>query len=162
MRMVLMLLAGVVMIACNTRKQQVEKMKELSLLDEKSAGGWNMRLTYLPAKDRDTSAWTLVLQVEHESKLPQKELNDPRYSYGTDSLFQVIAAGDTLAPLMVVRVANGKTSGAEYLMTFDRAALRREGKVQLRFRDWLFSRRDLYFALNVPSIYQLDSIYTRI
>ncbi|WP_126243471.1 hypothetical protein [Chitinophaga rhizosphaerae] len=162
MRMVLMLLAGVVMIACNTRKQRVERMKELSLLDEKRAGSWNMRLKYLPAQNRDTSAWTLVLYVEHISKLPQKELNDPRFSYGTDSLFQLIASGDTLAPLMVVRVANGQTSGAEYLMTFDRAPLRRPGMVQLRFRDWLFSQRDLYFPLNVPSIYQLDSINTRI
>ncbi|MGE7775627.1 hypothetical protein ACQKLP_12935 [Chitinophaga sp. NPDC101104] len=162
MRMVVMLLAGVVMIACNSRKQRVEKMKELSLLDEKSAGNWNMRLRYLPAQNRDTSAWTLVLHVEHVSKLPQRELNDPRFSYGTDSLFEVIVPGDTLAPLMVVRVANGQTDGAEYLLTFDRSKLRPSTGVQLRFRDWLFSQRDLYFPLNVASIYQLDSIYTRI
>lgn len=163
MRVILTLLTGAVLIlACNTRRQQRESMKALSLLDEKEASGWTMRLRYLPSKEPDSLEWTLVLRVEHASGLPQKIVNEPRYSYGIDSLFEVITPVDTLAPGMAIRVANGQTDGAEYLLTFDRRAFRQPGKVQLRFRDWLFSQRDLYFPLNVVSIHQLDSIYSRI
>lgn len=163
MRVLLTLLAGaVLMLACNTKRQRAEKMKEMSLLDEKEAAGWKMYLRYLPSKQQDTAEWTLVLRVEHGSGLPQKLVNETRFSYGIDSLFEVITPSDTLAPGMAMRVANGQTNGAEYLLSFDRRALHQQGGVQLRFRDWLFSQRDLYFPLNVVSIHQLDSIYSRI
>ncbi|WP_157962973.1 hypothetical protein [Chitinophaga deserti] len=163
MRVILMLLTGAVLIlACNTKQQRAKQMKELSLLDEKEASGWKMRLHYLPSKSRDTSDWSLVLRIEHSSGLPQKMLNEPKFSYGIDSLFEVISPTDTLSPFMAIRVANGQTNGAEYMLTFDRKALREQGAMQLRFRDWLFSQRDLFFPLNLASIHQLDSIYTRI
>ncbi|WP_341839414.1 hypothetical protein [Chitinophaga caseinilytica] len=163
MRVLLTLLTGaVLMLACQSKRQRAEKMRELSLLDEKEASGWKMRLRYLPENGKDTSAWNLVLRVEHASGLPQKMLNDPKFSFGIDSLFEVITPADTVSPFMAIRVANGQTNGAEYMITFDRSALRHSTGVQLRFRDWLFSQRDLYFPLNVTSIHQLDSIYTRI
>lgn len=159
----MMLFAGAVMlISCNTKDRQAKTMKDLALLDEKVADGWNMRLRYLPSKSNDTAAWTLVLHAEHDSRLPQQQLNEMRFSYGIDSLFEVIAGTDTIVPLLAMRVATGQSFGAEYMLTFDRRALAHAGAVQLRFKDWLFSRRDLYFPLNVVSIHQLDSIFSRI
>ncbi|WP_341836433.1 hypothetical protein WJU16_00845 [Chitinophaga pollutisoli] len=154
--------AALLFLSCSANRQSAEKMKELSLLDEKEASGWRMRLNYLPSNPRDTTDWSLVLRVEHESGLPQQIINEPRFSFGIDSLFEVITSMDTLAPYMAIRIANGMTNGAEYMLTFNRQSVLKNGDIQLRFKDWLFSQRELYFPVNMISIHQLDSIYSRI
>lgn len=157
----MILFGTVIMLSCNTGQKQRKEMKELSLLDEKITGDWKMRLRYLPAAVKDTSGWNLILNIEHLSKLPQEVLNEPRFSYGVDSLFEIITPDGTLVPHIAIRVANGQVSGAEYMITFDRSVLK-QASAEFRFKDWLFTRRDLFFPLNIASIHQLDSIYTRI
>jgi hypothetical protein len=132
-------------------------------VQEKEFGNTRIRLTYMPpciqvAENMTADSTEVVFKLNVFS--PQlKEVKDKKtqqaLSYGIDTLFVLTTGQDSLAPLLAQRIANGNLRGAEYLLVFDRMALRNNQQVDLVFRDWLFTNVRMIFSVDISKI---DSI----
>ncbi|MET6997051.1 hypothetical protein [Chitinophaga defluvii] len=132
-------------------------------IQEKDIRDTRIRLTYVPpckqegaVMEPDTTEVVFKLNV-FSAQL--KETKDKKtiqaLSYGIDSLFVLTSGQDSLPPLLAQRIANGNLRGAEYLLVFDRTALRQRQEAVLVFRDWLFTSVRMEFPINIAKI---DSI----
>lgn len=146
--------------ACRSRENRVAEIKGLSRLEEKSAGDWLVDLEYLPAAmaKGDTAEYCFAVNIRAKDPAKPVEADDPKFSFGTDSLFCIVTKTDTLMPVFTTRVANGKLTGLQYMVIFDKASVPESGRLVFLFKDWLFTNRRLEFILPVADIHKIDSL----
>ena len=150
-------------MACRSRGSRMTEIKKLTRLERKEVGEWLIDLDYLPGAMAKGGTAEYCFTVTVRPKTPGKpiEADDQKFSFGTDSLFCMIAGNesDTLLPVFTTRVANGKLTGLEYMVIFDKAVVLSADKgLRLLFRDWLFTNRNLLFVVPIAEIQKIDSI----
>jgi hypothetical protein len=166
MNKTLLYIGGIVLLlaaACSTRQSRETEIKGLSDIGEKEVGDWRIKLKYLPAKmlKGDTGEYCFAITVHPKEPHKPIKADDPKFSFGTDSLFCIVSGTrpDTLLPVFTTRVANGKLTGLEYMVIFDKTAVSSsDGILRLLFKDWLFTGRNLLFTLPLPEIQKIDSL----
>ncbi|WP_346320986.1 hypothetical protein [Chitinophaga sp. YIM B06452] len=153
-------LALLLMSACKNGENRMAEIKDLSHLEEKTDGNWLVNLEYLPAAmaKGDTMEYCFTVNIRAKDPAKPIEADDPKFSFGTDSLFCIITQTDTLFPVFTTRVANGKLTGLQYMVIFDKAAVPENDRLVFLFKDWLFTNRKLEFILPVMDIHTIDSL----
>lgn len=134
--------------------------KKETLIVEREVNGYHMRLQYMPAQvAADTDRMYFRLNINgNQLKAPA----DNRFSYGLDSLFQIVQALDTLHPVDVTRIANGNIHGIEYLLLFDKPAFYPGISYRIVFKDWLFTNQLISFPFVGSKIPHIDSLSLKI
>ncbi|MCK7556254.1 hypothetical protein MKQ70_15010 [Chitinophaga sedimenti] len=124
-----------------------------------------MLLAYLPAcweanldkGEPDRTELSFRLRV-FPTKQTGTGINDNAASFGTDSLFRLVVGGDSLMPRYTERIANGNISGVEYLVVFDRSALKQATSAVVVFHDWLFTHSQVEFPYITENIQKTDEL----
>lgn len=153
-------LALLLLGACRSRENRMAEIKDLGRLEEKSAGDWLVSLEYLPAAmaKGDTAEYCFAVNIRAKDPAKPIEADDPKFSFGTDSLFCIVTNTDTLMPVFTTRVANGKLTGLQYMVIFEKEAVNRNSTLVFLFKDRLFTNRKLEFILPVADIHKIDSL----
>lgn len=147
--------------ACGSSKREVmQSVKDKNLLQEKTVNDYVFRLQYMPPEgmNEDTALLYFRLNITNSQGRLVKGTADQGASYGLDTLFSLVAGTDTLIPVDVNRIANGTLNGAEYMLVFDKEAVRRRPESRLVFRDWLFTHQSIAFPISGSAISQIDSL----
>ncbi|WP_212002831.1 hypothetical protein [Chitinophaga sp. HK235] len=136
------------------------------LVQHKNIGNIAISCTYLPigwqrsvndGKDENDNLLTFRINVSSaDASAIQKMSAQQVASFGLDTLFQLIADNDTLIPVYAERVANGNIGGPEYLVAFHRSE--KVSKLQLVYKDWIYSGSRLFFPLQQTLLQQSDSL----
>ncbi|QHS63895.1 hypothetical protein [Chitinophaga agri] len=150
-----------ILAACGSSKREVmQSVKDKHLLQEKTVNDYVFRLQYMPPEKvaDDTALLYFRLNITNSQTRQIKGTSDQGASYGLDTLFCLVAGTDTLIPVDVNRIANGTLNGAEYMLVFDKQAVRRQPESRLVFRDWLFTHQYLVFPVSGSAISQIDSL----
>lgn len=156
---VLFLIAG-----CGSAKKEiVRSLKDNGLVHEKTIHDYGFKLQYMPSLEmnEDTALLYFRLNITSNTGMPEKGADDLNFSYGLDTLFSVVGS-DTIAPVDVSRVANGKLNGTEYMIVFDKQIMYQQQECKLLFKDWLFTQQVIYFPLSVKAIAHIDSLSQKI
>jgi hypothetical protein len=152
--------------ACGASKKEVmQSVKDKNLLQEKTINDYVFRLQYMPpetAASADTALVYFRLNVTNSSGAPMKGTSDLGFSYGLDTLFSIVNAGDTISPVDISRIANGTVTGAEYMLVFDKQKIYSQQECKLLFRDWLFTQQFIAFPLSGSAIAHIDSLSLKI
>lgn len=158
-------IAGLLLVACacgHSKKEVMQAMKDNGLVMEKTVNSYKMRLQYMPPEKRNMGMLSFRLNVTSNNGGPMKDIDEKRFSYGLDSLFDMIDVTDTLHPVDVVRIANGNIGGAEYLLMFNRPDPSPGINCMVVFRDWLFTNHLITFPMSGKSIAHIDSLSLKI
>lgn len=159
---------GMVLVlgACGAGKKEImQSVKDNDLLQEKTINDHTFRLQYMPPQPADIDDTVLAyfrLNVKNITGVPMKETEGLNYSYGLDTLFMLVHAGDTIPPVDVNRIANGTMNGVEYMLVFNRQSLYATDSCKLFFKDWLFTNQLIAFPLKKSAIAHIDSLSLKI
>jgi hypothetical protein len=155
-------LLSFLLVACgHSKKEIIKQMKADGLIVEKDVNSYHMRLQYMPPEPQNKGLLTFRLNVTHSNEA-MKDLKDNCFSYGLDSLFDMVDVTDTLHPVDVMRIANGNINGVEYMLLFNRPDPAPGINCMLVFRDWLFTSQLITFPMSGKSITHIDSLSQKI
>ena len=130
-------------------------------VQEKEVNGYRFRLSYLPEPgQQEERCFRLNVQLPPDMT-HNRESESLQASFGVDTLFKMIAGADTLAPLQVMRIANGNIGGLEYMLIFSRKGPLKDSAA-IGFSDRLFSNNYLEFPVRFSVLDKIDSLSSRI
>ena len=151
-----------VLCCCACTQRKVDRLQQAlhnpAIEQEKQLLGTKMILSYMPPKAiQDTTELMFRLRIFPDNRAAGR-VHDNAASFGTDSLFRLVVAGDSIAPLYSQRIANGNISGMEYLVAFDRQKASHAGSARFVFSDWLFTSNRIDFPYIMKYIQKVDAL----
>lgn len=131
------------------------------LVQVKEVNGYRFGLNYLPQPEQQEE-WCFRLKVQVPPDVTLGNAGESQAaSFGVDTLFRLIADGDTLSPVHAMRIPNGNIGGLEYMLIFPRKKFSKDNAI-IGFSDRLFSNNYLEFPIRFSAIDKIDSLSTRI
>ncbi|HEY8956811.1 MAG TPA: hypothetical protein VIM72_13420 [Chitinophaga sp.] len=170
--LIISVMIGWLMSACHSGKKEIKAFyanNGQALVQEQDAGGIKVRASYLPVqwermlgRENPDAAGEMTFKLNVALPASSGEENRKMQAVSVDTLFWLVAGGDTLAAQFTQRIPNGSTSSAEYLTTFKRAVPAGTAVLYFVMNDWMYTHHKLVFPFQVTHINSIDSLSSRL